>query len=107
MRKRREEEYEARRQQIIDAALHAFAARGFEEATNKEIATAAGINSPGLIYHYFKDREDLFRSVVEERVPMLQLIAHPKGFLELPPREALTRFGEMYLKTLENRDAVS
>lgn len=45
----RDEEYERRRQQIIDGALVVFSQKGFDKATNQEIAEAAGIASPGLI----------------------------------------------------------
>jgi AcrR family transcriptional regulator len=107
MPRRNEDDYEERRQQLIDGALQVFARKGFEEATNKEIAAAAGIGSPGLIYHYFKDREDLLRQVLEERIPMLQLLAHPEELLALPPAEALARFGRAYLKVTENRAAVA
>ena len=61
---RDESDYEQRRQQIIDGALQVFASKGFERATNKEIARAAKVRSPGLIYHYFKDKGDLFQQVV-------------------------------------------
>src|SRR2546426_8948696 len=90
---RNEQDYEERRQQIIDGALQVFASRGFEQATNKEIAAAAGIGSPALIYHYFKDKSDLFRQVLEQRVPLLQLLAPPDELLALPPAEGPTRFG--------------
>ena len=43
-----------RRQQIIDGALDVFATKGFENATNKDIARASKIGSPALIYHYFR-----------------------------------------------------
>lgn len=107
MTRRNDEEFEERRQRIIDAALHVFAGKGFERATNKEVAQAAGIASPGLIYHYFKDKADLFRQVVEQRVPLLQLLAHPEELMALPPEEALTRFGRAYLRISENREAVA
>ena len=107
MARRNEEDYEQRRQQIMDGALHVFASKGFEKATNKDIAASAGIGSAGLIYHYFKDKSDLFRQLVEERVPLLQLLAHPDEMMALPPPEALTRFGRAYLKMLENREAVA
>jgi AcrR family transcriptional regulator len=48
---RDEQDYETRRQQIIDGALQVFATKGFERATNKDIALASKIGSPGLIYH--------------------------------------------------------
>jgi TetR/AcrR family transcriptional regulator, mexJK operon transcriptional repressor len=102
MRRRKPDDYEERRQQIIDGALKVFSTKGFEQATNKEIAEAAGIGSPGLIYHYFADKGDLLRKVIEQRMPLLQLVAHPEELMPLPPAEALTRFGRAYLKVLEN-----
>ena len=54
-----------RRTQILEAALEVFSTKGFHKATNKDIASAAGGMSPGLIYHYFKDKEDLFISLVD------------------------------------------
>jgi AcrR family transcriptional regulator len=104
---RDEQDFELRRQQIIDGALEVFAEKGFERATNKDIAEAAGIGSPGLIYHYFKDKADLFRQVLEQRAPMLQLLNRSEALMELPPREALTLFGTTLLNTLRNRPAVA
>ena len=107
MARRKEENYEERRRQILDGALHVFAGKGFEKATNKDIAEAAGVGSPGLIYHYFKDKGDLFRQVVEEKVPLLQLLAHPEEIQPLPPAEALLRFGRAYLKILDSPEAIA
>src|SRR5438552_18839802 len=107
MRRRNEQEYAERRKQIIDGALRAFASKGFEQATNKDIAEAAGIGSPGLIYHYFKDKNDLFFQLMHAKVPLLQLLAKPEELLALPPRDALTRMGQTFLKVLENPEAVA
>ncbi len=98
---RDEQDYEQRRQQIIDGALDAFARKGFERATNKDIAEAAGIGSPGLIYHYFKDKSDLLRQVFEQRIPVLQLIAQPDKFMQMPVREGLTAFGQAFLQIVD------
>ncbi len=100
-------EYENKKQQIIDAALHVFASKGFEKATNKDIAAEAKIASPGLIYHYFKDKSDLFKQVMQERAPVLQLIERGDEMMEMPPREALTMIATAFLKMLENKRAVS
>lgn len=94
------QDYEQRRQQIIDGALKTFARKGFEKATNKDIAEAAGIGSPGLIYHYFKDKADLFQQVVKQRVPVLRLLMHPEPLMDLPPREGLLIIGRGYLQAL-------
>ena len=107
MPSRDEQDFELRRQQIIDGALEVFAEKGFEKATNKDIAEAAGIGSPGLIYHYCKDKSDLFRQVLEQRAPMLQLLNRSESLMDMPPHEALTLFGKTFLNTLENRPARS
>jgi AcrR family transcriptional regulator len=100
---RDDQEYESRRQQIIDGALEVFATKGFEKATNKDIAGAAGIGSPGLIYHYFKDKADLFRQMMEQRAPSLELLLHADEMMELPPREVLTRIGQAFIQTVDDR----
>jgi AcrR family transcriptional regulator len=100
---RDQDEYEQRRNQILDGALEAFATKGFEKATNKDIAAAAGIGSPGLIYHYFADKADLFRSVIERYVPIIGLLDHSEELMARPPREVLTLFGRTLLKAMDNR----
>src|SRR3712207_5561165 len=100
-------EYQGRRRQIIDGALEVFAVKGYEKATNKDIAEAAGIGSPGLIYHYFKDKGDLLQQVVEQRAPVLQLLNRSESMMDMPPREALTLFGSTFVQTLQNRTAVA
>jgi TetR/AcrR family transcriptional repressor of mexJK operon len=86
---RDDHEYEQRRQQIIDGALATFADKGFEKATNKDIAEAARIGSPGLIYHYFEDKIDLLHQVILSRMPLLQLLEDAPTLLDGPPEEAL------------------
>lgn len=103
---RDEQDYENRRQQIIDGALHVFADKGFERATNKDIAEAAGIGSAGLIYHYFKDKSDLLRQVVEQRAPVLKLLNDTEPMLDQPPREVLKIFGRAFVDTMTNQAAI-
>ena len=86
-----------RRKQILDAALRVFGTKGFHKATNKDIAVAAGGISPGLIYWYFKDKEDLFVSLVRERTDIMQLTDHAQELMNLPPRVMLSRVGKTYL----------
>lgn len=105
MTRRRETISDERRQQIIDGALKVFSTRGFVQATNKDIAEAAGINSAGLIYHYFADKADLLRAVIERYGPPMQLMAHSEQFMALPLEEALTQFGLTYLRLTEDSHA--
>jgi AcrR family transcriptional regulator len=48
---------------ILDAALAAFADRGFEGASIREITGAAGVGH-NLVRHYFGSKEDLWRATV-------------------------------------------
>lgn len=99
---------ETRRQQIIDGAFQVFASKGFEKATNKDIAAASGIGSAGLIYHYFKDKSDLFREVVEQHLPVLQLLTHTEEeMMDKPPRDVLTLFGQAFLRVLEDPKSIA
>ncbi|HZU70163.1 MAG TPA: TetR/AcrR family transcriptional regulator [Ktedonobacteraceae bacterium] len=81
---------EDRREQIIDAAMHVFAEKGFVRATNKDIAREAGI-TPGLIYHYFESKEALLRAIIDGRSPLRIINALPPQALALPP-EVFLRF---------------
>lgn len=63
-----------RREQILQGALVVFAAKGYLGATNRDIANEAGIGSPGLIYHYFKDKKDLLTHVVQRFHPLIDIL---------------------------------
>jgi TetR/AcrR family transcriptional regulator len=54
----------ATREQILDAALEAFAERGFDGASTRSIATQAGVNQ-GLIPYYFGSKQALWREAVD------------------------------------------
>jgi AcrR family transcriptional regulator len=79
---------EDRREQIVDAALRAFAQKGFARTTNKDIAREAGI-TPGLIYHYFASKEALFRAIIDSRSPLQVARTPPPHLLEQPPERGL------------------
>ncbi|MEK4069824.1 TetR/AcrR family transcriptional regulator [Peribacillus sp. FSL R5-0717] len=49
---------------LIDAALVVFSKKGFTASTTKDIAKEAGVTD-GLIYHYFKTKEDLLWAVID------------------------------------------
>jgi AcrR family transcriptional regulator len=54
----RQQLIEARRNQILDAAVEVFAEKGFHHTTTKDIASRAGI-AEGTIYNYFEGKDDL------------------------------------------------
>ena len=50
---------------IVEAAFRVFGELGFQATTMKRIADEAGI-AAGSIYTYFRDKDELFRTAVEE-----------------------------------------
>ncbi|MCI4061749.1 TetR family transcriptional regulator [Micromonospora sp. R77] len=61
------------RESILAAARTAFAERGFDAASIRVIATAAGVD-PALVHHYFGTKEELFRATVEIPVDPAELL---------------------------------
>lgn len=59
---RKQREKEQRRKQIMEAARKVFSAKGFNRATMEEIAGEAEL-SPGTLYLYFKNKEELHTSL--------------------------------------------
>ncbi|MHB1393190.1 MAG: TetR/AcrR family transcriptional regulator [Clostridia bacterium] len=51
------------RKRIYEAAIREFSEKGFSQASMREIAKGAGM-TVGNLYRYFKDKEDLFYSVI-------------------------------------------
>jgi AcrR family transcriptional regulator len=58
---------ERSRERILAAALREFAAKGFAGARVDEIACQAAINKR-MLYHYFGDKEGLFREVLRRKI---------------------------------------
>jgi len=63
---RKEREYLAHRKDILRAAEKVFAAKGFFHTTMSEIAGAAEFGT-GTLYKYFKSKEDLYFTLIEEK----------------------------------------
>jgi TetR/AcrR family fatty acid metabolism transcriptional regulator len=49
---------------IFEAALKTIKQKGFHKARMSDIASEAGI-SYGLVYHYYKNKEDLFDAIID------------------------------------------
>lgn len=62
--KRKEREKEARRESILDAAGRVMSRMGYHQATLEEIAEEAEL-AKGTLYLYYRDKEDLFYSLIE------------------------------------------
>jgi AcrR family transcriptional regulator len=62
IRERKERERERRKQQIMVAAKRVFTEKGFSKATMEDIAKEAEL-SPGTLYLYFKNKDELYASL--------------------------------------------
>ncbi len=67
IRKRRKD---ARPQELIEAALQAFARKGFAGTKMDDIAELAGV-AKGTVYLYFETKDALFEAVVRENISPL------------------------------------
>lgn len=59
--------HDERKEQITQAAIKVFSRRGIHGTKMNMIAEEAGI-SHGLFYHYFKSKDELFTSLIQEAV---------------------------------------
>jgi len=57
---------EARRRQILDAAVACFARKGFHKATMRDVVAESGL-SPGSIYCHFSSKREIVNAVVAAR----------------------------------------
>lgn len=64
--RRRQRRGDERRQQILDAAVELFSAKGYRSTGLAELAETVGMTNPGLLY-YFGTKERLLLEVVAER----------------------------------------
>jgi AcrR family transcriptional regulator len=84
-----------RRRRILEAAIEAFAARGYEGASMREIATAAGVTKP-VLYDHFASKERLFVEAMESiRDELTRRGAEAmgrRGALEARVRAAISAF---------------
>ena len=62
--RRRQARATATRSALLDAALTEFAAHGFEGASTRRIAAAAGTHQPQINYH-FESKEELWQAAVD------------------------------------------
>src|SRR5689334_7378386 len=76
MSKKRNETVLDRRTQILEAAMTCFAECGFHQTSMHDISAEAGI-SVGLIYRYFKNKEEVIAALAAE---------HKKDIAELLER---------------------
>ena len=95
--RRRKEE---RPQEIAEAALAAFAEKGYAATRVDDVAKRAGV-SKGLLYLYFKTKEELFKAVVRSFVvPRIDALVAIMDSSEMSSEEFLRGPFLEFVKTL-------
>src|SRR5438132_711452 len=91
---------EVRREEILDAALEEFAARGLHGASTEDIARRAGISQP-YVFRLFGTKKELFKAAVArcflQTLQIFQRAAEGKR-----GEEALHAMGEAYIELLRS-----
>ena len=106
-----QEHVDARRRQILSAALRAFAREGFHRTTMQDIFREADL-SPGAVYSYFTGKDELIAAIIGEMMGFVGETAAlfseplPEGRLRRPGEalvEVIERYQELALGTVEER----
>jgi TetR/AcrR family transcriptional regulator, transcriptional repressor of aconitase len=95
-----QEYLDARRSEILDAAIVCFARDGFHCTTMQDIVRQSGL-SPGAIYNYFKSKEEMIEAIANRRqAKERQLVI--EAINGGPADEALVRLRDAFLDDLSN-----
>jgi AcrR family transcriptional regulator len=93
-----EEHVEARRRQILSAALRCFARDGFHRTTMQDIFRESDL-SPGAVYSYFTGKNELMLAIIAE---VMSFVGEAAALITEPlPEGRLRRPGEALAEIIE------
>jgi TetR/AcrR family transcriptional regulator len=82
---------------ILSAARRVFAQRGLDGTSVREVAEAARVNN-AMIYYHFKDKDDLYRSVLADSFSGLTIIWNDKIFSSSAPvKQKIQKYVEGFI----------
>ena len=97
---KREEKNALSRQRILEAALEEFSQKGYEGASLTTVCAQKGL-SKGMIYHYFKDKDQLYLLCVEKCFHDLgERLRNTAKNLQGPARQRLQDYFDARLRFL-------
>ncbi len=97
---RKQREKEKRKIEIINAARKVFSNKGFNSSTMEEIATEAEL-SPGTLYLYFKNKEELHTSLSIEILKYLTDEIQKVVGEQISVEDKIDRFCDVFIKVYE------
>ena len=92
---------DATRSRIVTAAVTAFANRGFEAASTREIARQAGVEQRLLTYH-FRNKDSLWRAAADQVFGTLRegVVERLTAAMEVSPDERARELIRTYVRTM-------
>ncbi len=96
---------DARRAQVVAAAISEFAAQGYQAASTAAIARRAGISQP-YIYALFPNKQELFLAVHDEVIGRIRRAFTQASTGGATPEERLAAMGAVYTDLIADRDAL-
>lgn len=99
MARSRANDYDDKRQAILDRSAELFSAHGYDRASMNKIAEACGVSKANL-YHYYKDKEgllfDVIRFHLEELLEVVEAADRPDEQPEARLRGLIAALLEAY-----------
>jgi AcrR family transcriptional regulator len=89
---------EDKRRQLLDAAVRVFARKGYHASRVGDIAEEAGV-AHGLLYHYFKSKDEVLEAVFHENWSLLQLRIASVEETDEPAADQLRHIAAIVLRT--------
>lgn len=86
----------ASRENILDAALKLFSSKGYFNTSTRQIAKQADISN-GLLYNYFKSKEELLIEIVNKSFKIFDdtIVSDKKESAEIKVMKTIDRFFEL------------
>lgn len=85
----------SKKDKIVQTALELFTEQGFKATTTKEIALKSGV-AEGLIFYYFKDKNELLNHLIRGFSFIGSMHEEIKELVEIDPIPALIQVGHLY-----------
>ena len=94
-----------KRAQILDAALAVFSRQGVFASRIADIASEAGI-AYGLVYHYFRNKEEILNTIFEERWTRVTVQLEEAEKAGKTPRDRLCGAVSVFMSAYRDRPQV-
>jgi TetR/AcrR family transcriptional regulator len=104
MARSRANDYDEKRQAILDRSAELFSAHGYDRASMNKIAEACGVSKANL-YHYYKDKEGLLFDVIRFHLKELLEVVEAADHPNLPPEARLRGLIAALLEAYRDADS--